>query len=35
MPRVPNQLVLLLLLLPLLDRLWNAWRGRKERGKSA
>jgi hypothetical protein len=29
MPRVPNNLLLLLLLLPLADRLWKMWRDRK------
>lgn len=29
MPHVPNNLLLLLLLLPALDRLWKAWRGRR------
>ncbi len=29
MPRVPNNLLLLLLLLPLADRLWKMWGDRK------
>ncbi len=28
MPHVPNHLLLLLLLLPLLDRFWKLWRDR-------
>lgn len=29
MPHIPDNLLLPLLLLPALDRLWKAWRGRK------
>lgn len=29
MPHVPDNLLLLLLLLPVLDRLWKKWRNRK------
>lgn len=29
MPHVPDNLLLLLLLLPALDRLWKKWRNRK------
>ena len=29
MPHMPDNLLLLLLLLPALDRLWKAWRDRK------
>ncbi len=29
MPHVPNNLLLLLLLLPFLDRLWKKWRDRR------
>ena len=28
MPHIPNNLLLLLLLLPLLDRLWQEWKNR-------
>ena len=28
MPHIPNNLLLLLLLLPLLDRLWQEWKHR-------
>lgn len=29
MPHIPDNLLLLLLLLPLVDRLWKAWRDRR------